>query len=202
MIPIVVCTVTGRSLPVLEASVKAYCPDVKLIVNHVQKSTFGESYNAAMESAFQSYDEIIIANDDIVLNPSSYASLVEDVATLKDQYGDKVGIVGARSDYVRPDQNIKENLPDNIFSILYVSPLFAWVPRTVFQITRFPSTNWFSDDVICMDLNNAGFKNWVSRSYVHHAGSQTIGTDNWGMYYEAIDWIEKNRPEILHRFKR
>jgi len=202
MTPILVCTVTGRSLPVLEASVKAYCSDVSLIAHHVDRSTFGQSYNTALDEAFKQYDEVIIANDDVVLTPSTYTTLLEDVAALKSEHGDKVGIVGARSDCVREAQNIKENLPEEVFSTLYVSPLFAWIPKIVFDITRFPHTNWFSDDMICMDLNYAGFTNWVSRAYVHHAGSQTVGNNTWEMYLQAIDWIEKNRPERLHRFKR
>jgi len=202
MTPILVCTVTGKSLPVLEASIKAYCPEVNLIVHHVEKSTFGQSYNMALDKAFGEYDEVIIANDDVVLTPSSYNTLLEDVAALKAEHGDKVGIVGARSDCVREAQNIKENLPEDVFPTLYVSPLFAWIHKNVFDITRFPHTNWFSDDMICMDLNYAGFTNWVSRAYVHHAGSQTVGNNTWEMYLQAIDWIEKNRPERLHRFKR
>jgi hypothetical protein len=202
MTPILVCTVTGRSLPVLEASVKAYCPDVELIVNHVERSTFGQSYNMALDEAFKKYDEVIIANDDIVLTPNSYSLLLEDVELLKKVKDLKVGMVGARSDCVREPQNIKFNIPEDKFTTLCVSPLFAWMHKSIFELTRFPHTNWFSDDMLCMDLNIAGYTNWVSRSYVHHAGSQTVGNDDWGMYFEAIDWIEKNRPEILHRFKR
>ena len=202
MIPILVCTVTGKSLPVLEASIKAYCPNVKLIAHSVERSTFGQSYNAAMEQAFRDYDEIIIANDDIVLTPSSYNLLLEDVSHLKSINNSKIGVVASRSDFVRPFQNIKNNLPDNVFPTLYVSPLFAWVSKEAFNTAKFSETNWFSDDMMCVDLNYAGFTNYVSRSYVHHAGSQTIGTDNWEMYLEAIDWIEKNRPDRLGIFKR
>ena len=75
MIPIVVCTVGSRSLSVMQTSVRTYNPDVNLMIFEGFMGNFGDDYNAAMEVAFRDYDEIIIANDDIVLTPNSYERL-------------------------------------------------------------------------------------------------------------------------------
>ena len=98
MPPIVVRSVTGKSLPVLDASVKTYCPEVSFLSAIVPRTTFGESYNNAMREAFQHHDEIIICGDDVVLTPTSYKYLMEDVENLKAIHGDKLGIVGAHTD--------------------------------------------------------------------------------------------------------
>ena len=83
MIPIVVCTTGSKSLPVLEASVKAYAPDNELIVFSGPTTTFGQAYNSAMEETFKTHDEIIIANDDVVLNPYTIPFMLEDINFLK-----------------------------------------------------------------------------------------------------------------------
>jgi len=202
MLPIVVCTVSGKCLPVLEASVKAYAPQSQLISHHVERSTFGECYNHAMAQAFKDYDEIIIANDDVVLNPNTYETLIEDVEMLKDHHGKLLGLVAACSDNVRNIQNIRYNPLDKCIRSQAVSPLFAWVSKHAFEAAQFPNTNWFSDDLMCEDLNRRGFANYASRAYVHHAGSQTVGSDIYQLYLDAINWIEINRPEYVAIFKR
>jgi hypothetical protein len=35
----------------------------------------------------------------------------------------------------------------------------------------------------------------LSRSYVHHVGSQTIGMDGNRLTQQAVPWIRKNRPK-------
>jgi hypothetical protein len=155
-----------------------------------------------MDQAFQDYDEIIIANDDIVLNPTSYSAIMEDVAELKTIHGDRLGVVAARSDYVRGVQDIKNNLNPEYFAAYSVSPLLAWISKKAFQSAKFPHTNWFSDDILCLDLRTAGFAHYVSRSYVHHAGSQTMGHNYWEEHQKAMQWIEVNRPDMVQHFRR
>jgi len=201
-IPIVVCTVDDKCLPVLKSSVKAYAPNVDLISHKVERSTFGECYNAAMSEAFKTHDEIIISNDDVVLTPTTYNTLIEDVNELKHQHGQLLGLVGACSDNVRNEQNIRYNDLTKTVKLRAISPLFAWVSKHAFQFAQFPHINWFSDDLMCEDLNISGFTHYVSRAYVHHAGSQTIGKDTHKLYLDAIKWIEINRPEYLALFKR
>ena len=202
MTPIVVCTVTGKCLPVLEASVRAYCPDIKLISHHVERTTSGQSYTWAVTEALKEYDSVIIANDDVVLNPESYRLLMEDVERLKTSHGDKLGFVAARSDCVRDTQNIKYLTNPEAFPLDLISPLFTWISKHAFDRVKFPPINWFGDDIACLDLIHAGFRNYVSRSYVHHAGSQTMGTDTRPLYLESIAWMEINRPDMVKFFKR
>jgi hypothetical protein len=44
-------------------------------------------------------------------------------------------------------------------------------------------------------LRAAGFHHYLSRSYVHHIGSQTIGLDSNRLTQQAVPWIRKNRPQ-------
>ena len=195
MIPIVVCTVGSRSLGVLQTSVKIYNPDVNLMIFEGFMGNFGDDYNAVMELAFRDYEEIIIANDDVVVNPNSYIRLVEDVEFLKNRYPRNLGIVASRSDYVRPHQSIAAGIDPNIIHCAVVSPLFAYISKEAFTKAKFPPINWFSDDVICKDLSKLGYQHFVSRSYVHHVGSQTIGFDFKKLMDAPKEWIKENRPE-------
>jgi len=189
VVPIVVCTVGSGSLSVLEASVKAYCPGVELLVSKGSKGNFGDDYNDAVNAAFEKHDEIIVANDDIVLTPSSYKTLLDDVERLKKRF--KVGWVAARSDEVRSMQAGKSN---QILAVSVVSPLFAYISKEAWE--NFPPINWYSDDVQCIDISKKGFRHFVSRAYVHHVGSSTIGQDNNKNHLAAEPWIKTNRPEL------
>ena len=206
---ILVCTVTGRCLPVLEASIKNYCPDVELLIFKTGKPSFGESYNFAMEKAFEDHDELILVSDDVVLTPTSYQYLMDDVEALKQIHGDKLGIVGAHSDSAAFRQNIRyQNGDHNKLDHHYgkwdwenqnresdiVAPIFCWISKKAFQEAQFPPTNWYSDDVICLDLNQRGFKNFISKSYVHHVGAQTVGRDFNKLSSEGFKWLCHNRP--------
>lgn len=208
MPPIIACTVNDRCTPVLRASVETYCPGVELIIYKPRLPTFGESFNYAMFMAFQEHDEIIIANDDIVLNPKSYQLLMEDVEQLRAIHGDKLGIVSAHSDSVFPIQNIrfqnngvmdryrcKWSWENEVREEPVVGPLFAWISKRAFTDAHFPPTNWYSDDVICRDLGKLGYRHFISRSYVHHVGSQTVGHDDSKNNRDAEPWIRANRPE-------
>ena len=195
MIPIVVCTVGSRSLSVMQTSVRIYNPDVNLMIFEGFMGNFGDDYNAVMELAFREYDEIIIANDDIVLTPNSYIRLVEDVQFLKNRHPRNLGFVAARADYVRPHQSIANAIDSNIIQCSVISPLFAYISKEAFAKAQFPPINWFSDDVMCKDLIKAGYQNFISRSYIHHVGSQTIGFDFQKLMDEPKEWIEKNRPD-------
>lgn len=215
MPPIVVRSVTGRSLPVLEASVKTYCPDVEFISAIVPRTTFGESYNKAMREAFKDHDEIIICGDDVVLTPTSYKYLMEDVAELKAIHGDKLGIVGAHTDSAAWRQNIRYQNGEQYeldryygkwtWETIYresdiVAPIFCWVPKKAFADVQFPHTNWFSDDIMCLDLCSLGYKNFISKSYVHHVGAQTVGQNFGELNQEALDWMVANRMDCAKKW--
>ena len=82
MPPIVVCTVNGKCLPVLAASIKAYSPGHELLVSEGPLRTFGEAYNDAMDAAFKDHDEILIANDDIVGSAGYDPDVMDDLVSL------------------------------------------------------------------------------------------------------------------------
>lgn len=197
MIPIVVSTLDPLAphVQVCQASLEAYAAkdiDLFLTVGHL--GSFGADYNEAMARAFKQYDEIIIANDDVVLNRDTVRLLMEDVAKFKEFYP-KVGFVAARSDNVRPAQSIL--MGAQVQQVRAVSPIFAWISKAAFQDAQFPPINWFSDDVMCEDLNKLGYAHFVSRAYVHHAGSMTIGHSNGQHIEDALPWLRENRPEYL-----
>lgn len=199
---IVVCSCGSPSLAVMEASVRTYNPEVELVVHHVERSTFGESYNKAMEEAFQDSEEIIIANDDIVVLPNSVSVLLEDVQAIKNHGVEKIGLVASITDNAKMHQSIQFIPADKriIKSTNMVMPIFAWISREAFREVQFPPLNWFSDDVMCEDLMERGYTHFLSRSYVHHVGSTTIGRDEDKHFNEALPWLTKNRPHHLKRW--
>ena len=71
------------------------------------------------------------------------------------------------------------------------------ISKEAFKEAQFPPINWYSDDVICKDLNALGYRHFISRAYVHHAGSQSIGKDVMKQLEEAKPWIQENRPEYF-----
>lgn len=223
---IVICSTINTGLKVLLSSLEAYCPYIPVYLSskNVEDSkfvhtwmynaatNFGDAYNAAMDKAFSDgYKEIIIANDDVVITPTTYLKLEEDVRLLKRNF-ENVGFVGARSDYVLWHQNIRSYCAnDNVIGVKYesedhiketgvIAPIFAYISKQAFETARFPSTNWYSDNIICDDLSKAGFKHFVSRAYVHHAGSQTVGTNFQKCHEEPREWIRTNRPDVYSNY--
>jgi hypothetical protein len=77
-----------------------------------------------------------------------------------------------------------------------IAPIFATITREAWKVAKFPSTNWYSDNIICHDLQEAGFRHFVSRAYVHHAGSQTVGMDYKKCHEEPREWIKAHRPDM------
>ena len=135
MSAIIVCTVGSKSLNVLRSSVETYAPDFPLHVYSGPTTTFGEAYNAAMEEAFRTNDEIIIANDDVVLTPTTLSTLLNDVRYIKENFPNKIGFVAALSDYIRYSQSIKtpDNANPTVKTISLISPVFAWINKEAFE---------------------------------------------------------------------
>jgi hypothetical protein len=230
---IVICSVSNPGITILLESIRVYAPEMPVYLSansldlwHKAKSilpnlvwrpndatNFGDAYNATTDYAFDHgrYDSVILSNDDVVLNPSTINLLREDSEILESN-GINLGFLGARSDYVLPDQNIRFPVEEDwrvglrwaseakIKETEVIAPIFATVSREAWQTAKFPSTNWYSDNIICHDLQKAGFRHFVSRAYVHHAGSQTVGTDFSKCHEEPREWIKANRPDIYEAF--
>lgn len=217
-VPIVIATKTAKCLPVLLASIDQYVPDDVIIfvsgsnlkANRHKTinlsnvfNNFGDSYNYVVNYAFARFDDVIVANDDIVLTPTSYSLLMEDVELLP---GD-TGWVSAKSDYVRGYQNIREFKEregirymeeGKIIPTDIISPLFAYIHKD--KWVDYKPINWYSDDIQCLEIKANGYQNYVSRSYVHHVGSQTIGMDHTKNHLEAEAWIKENMPELHQKW--
>ena len=226
MTPICVCSTTNsRGLELFFKSMQLYLPEgvliylasrqkpflsplpYKWISNHYQ--SFGEAYNACMKEAFlDGHQEVIIANDDIVLDPTSYDLLVTDRILLK-QKGVKVGFLGARTNMSSLQMNIRNRLPDDqwngmkwlseeaMVQVPWIAPIFASVGIDGWP--GFPPLNWYSDNVASYDMEQDGFKHFLSRSYVHHACSQTINRGaeaDRKNHLDAEPWLKANRPEL------
>lgn len=223
---IVICTVNNPGLTILLESIKVYAPNIPIYLstNNIEQcsndaitfpntgKTFGEAYNIAIDKAFKGgWQSVIVCNDDVVLTPSSFKLMKEDWDRLV-RSEVKLGFVGARSDYVLPEQNIRfpmEN--DSIIALKYASesyvkqvgviaPIFASLSKQAWQDARFPHTNWYSDNIMCDDLSKKGYHHFVSRSYVHHAGSQTVGVDFAKCHEEPREWIKANRPDVYEDY--
>jgi hypothetical protein len=217
-VPIVIATKTAKCLPVLLSSIDQYVPldvtvflsgsDLKLprhrtinIKNH--GNNFGDSYNEVVHCAYSMFDDVIVANDDIVLTPSSYELLMADVELLPGN----TAWVSAKSDYVRGYQNIREFKQrqgiryveeGKIIPTDIISPLFGYIHKD--KWVDYKPINWYSDDIQCLEIRTNGFKNYVSRSYIHHVGSQTIGMDHQKNDQEAKEWIKNNMPELYEQW--
>jgi len=228
LIPICIATVHGKGLPVLLESIKQYAPEafvylrgpesviskmenlanVRIMVGEARN--FGDDYNEIIDDALKYHTACIVCNDDVVLTPTSYAKLLEDVSTIR-ELEPSVGWVAARCDASRAVQNIRFNRENEkidmmkfhaenyIFPTDVVSPIFAYVSRDAWNHGRFGPLNWYSDDVSCLDMSAKGYSHYVSRSYVHHVGSQTIGLDAQKLVIEALPWVKENRPQYGKR---
>ena len=220
--PIVIATVKGHGLAVLLESIRQYAPECPVYLRgpesvierfdvdyklYGQPRNFGEDYNDIIEMALKDWSSCIVANDDIVLTPTSVKVLMEDVAIVRTMNSIKPGWVAARCDAARPIQNVrigKEGekikgfrFPSESYITMsqVVSPIFAWISSDAFEEAKFPPLNWYSDDVHCMDLVQKGYGHYVSASYVHHIGSNTIGFNAQKLHEDALPWLRENRPE-------
>jgi len=218
-VPIVIATKTAKCLPVLFASIDQYVPlEVEVIVSGSDLrlprhktinlpnygKSFGESYNYVVNYAFTKHDHVIVANDDIVVNPDSYTRLVDDYINLLDA---DIGWMSARSDYARGEQNIRiwsqlngirSVEEEQIVETDVISPLFALISKM--RWIDYPPINWYSDDIQCLKMRYAGARHFVSTSYVHHVGSSTIGMDHKKNNAEAMEWMKDNEPEFYEFF--
>ena len=215
---IAIATTEGKCLPVLAASVTFYVPqDVTVFlagsdiifprhrtVNMPNDATnFGDAYNAVVKRAFEEVDEVVVCNDDIVFNPTTWKLLGEDVAFLRDK-SIPLGWASARSDYARGLQNIRLGQgkmewfryeTENLINITdVIAPICSYISKEAW--VDFPPINWYSDDVQCLDIQKKGFQHAISRAYVHHVGSQTCGFNAKELIQSAQPWIKANRPEL------
>jgi hypothetical protein len=219
---LVICTKGGAHLAVLLQSIRAYVPlDVEVFLSGSfdklfthktvtlpnDANNFGDAYNFAINYAFRSHDSLVIANDDIVLTPYSWDTLMQDVDSLSNE---NLGWVAARSDYARGWQNIRFKFPgdengslshysENLtLEVPVIAPIFGYINKEAW--INFPPINWYSDDVQCYDMSKKGYKHYISRSYVHHVGSQSVGADFVHCNLEGLEWCREHRPDFIENW--
>lgn len=190
-------------------SLRQYVPlDVQIYQTIADKS-FGENYNTVVaEMMAAGHKSFAIANDDIVLTPSTWRLMQEDWDSLHD-HNLKPGIMATRCDYVRMGpQNVRflygGDTPRNhwesrLIETTVISPIIAIYSADAW--VDFLPINWFSDDVQCHDIRKNGNTIWVSRAYCHHVGSQTMTVDTYqAEEKKTLDWFANNRPDLLSLF--
>lgn len=218
MSAIVIATKNAKCLPVLAASITMYLPDFftvyisgsgiilpkhRTISGENTADNFGDAYNNVVHQAFaDGHQDLIVCNDDVVLTPYTWPTMVEDLKIIPEKGR---CWVAARSDYARGMQNIRfrhegdrdairHASEDSIIEVDVIAPIFAHITKDAW--INFPPLNWFSDDIQCIDMQAGGGKHYISRSYVHHVGSQTCGPDFRKCVEDAKPWIQANRPEL------
>ena len=158
--------------------------------------TFGESYNTAVDTTFSDgYDSVVIANDDVVLTPTTWKLMMEDVKDLKNN---KIGWLGIRSDFARKQQNYAIMQSDKYAPTDIISPYLGWISREAWEYGRFPPINYWSDDISSIQLAEAGYQNYVSSGYAHHVGAQTCKENAEKHIQESISWIKQNRHDLYN----
>ncbi len=152
-------------------------------------------------------DEVLlIVNDDTVFTPDTIKDLQEDLQVIE---GDDPnwGLVGLRSNYSAGAQNIRTPIGklegikyDTENSILRVDTVFgvAFLLRkkvTEFITDDWTKIQWYGDNLLSYDAKMKGFTAYVSRSYIHHHGSQS-GKDYPKYDKEGREWLRENRPDF------
>lgn len=219
-VPIVICSKKNSDhLQILLKSVESYvknpevylCCDEKVdsavikqqIAN--KQETAGGAFDVALRHVFKDYNRAILINDDAVLCPNSYKLLTEDWQRLKKE---NVGILSARSDYCLPSHNIRFPAQNDrvnglrwasesdVKRVENVAPIFCIIDRDAYTKSGgFPPTNWYSDNVLCEEIKKQGYTVYVSRSYVHHLGEQTEGSNHAVLHKEAMERLKGTRWE-------
>lgn len=176
--------------------------------------TGSEAWNWCASQTEAEY--LLILGDDNVLHPDTLRLFLEDYLQLSAVVPrEKIGFLGARSNYVKGPQNIRcPNGSPQLTSIQYategsivevpmVVPVAALIRHEVFDVVGgFPPTNWFADDLMSWDLGQAGYRHFVSRAYVHHVGQRATGQGKGSdvLWQEGVAWLRQNRPDFAARF--
>ncbi len=160
-------------------------------------------------------DDFVLVSDDVVLLPDTLVKLFEDAALLRGN-GYQVGMLACRSNFAPGAQNIRAANGGNwsgevdgydsertVLIAERVSPFCAFMTRAAALAAPAADVEWYSDDIACFDLHKAGYTNAISRAYVHHIGmrssagkAQQLPAQMQRLNTEALEWIQKNRPDF------
>ena len=192
-----------KDIPVFLSGCKMIFPRHRTILMDNDTTNFGDAYNKVCKAAFEEVDEIVVCNDDIVFTPTTWQMLGEDVSRLKSE-NIPLGWVASRSDYARGPQNIRIGngkmswfrweSEQQILEVDVIAPICGVVSKEAW--IDFKPLNWYSDDLQCLEMQEAGKRHFVSRAYVHHVGSATCGFDAKNLIESAKPVIKEHRPDL------
>jgi len=181
------------TVPIVVAWQGPAAPDIPadLLVEQPDScATFGAAYQFA--AGLTDSPLLLVCNDDIVACPDSVDLLVTDYQVAADV--GPVGFVAASANYARPSQQrlrpLERPKPARV-----VSPFFAVVERAALP-ERWPDCNWYSDDIMCVDMAAAGRTHWLSRAIVHHIGERSTGRDHGALDRDGRKWVLEHRPDL------
>ena len=223
MTPIGICSKNEKCLPVLLKSIELYVPeDIEIFITSPNKQslpnhkvhhfvhtyeTSGAAHNFMAHKIFETHDNFVSIDDDVVLNPSTYSVLIDDVNQLKSM-GIKIGMVAGRTNYAKGFQNIRKGegklssleyeSEKLIVETDYLAGIVAWCQKSTW--IDIAPIDWFSDDLQCNELIKKDCRLFISRAYFHHVGSQTFGTDFAKCKENSEDWLRDNRPDMHKKY--
>lgn len=213
-------------LTVLMTSLNVYAPKIPVTIAYkgTRPRVFGADLIEQPESAKHfghacrflidatEDEELVFLNDDTVIMPDTLELLAADVAAIEGQIGNRVGLVGLRSNFVAGFQNIRVPLPTDRGlqrlrfpserQVLEAKEIFGigfFVRRSVLgQLTKdWTELHWYSDNLLSFDVARRGYRSFISRGYIHHIGSRSGGEEKWEQWdQEAKAWIMANRPDF------
>lgn len=189
------------------------------ICQYEYKATnYGDAYNYVVKRAFEKHDNIIVCNDDIVFCPDTFDKLQEDYnIAIKENGIENVGWIGCLTNYAIGYQNIRRNMmleenqePETlnhiqnkreycIVEVNFIAPICAAINKMSW-IDYLP-INYFSDNLQCFEMSAQGKKHFISTSYVHHAGSQSIGSGK-DEYEKAMNILMADYPQYYQMLKK
>lgn len=232
-------TLGGDDLPVALAALDAYLPDEvyllcsapdeptnsplerleRLVLHHgwppdecvIEQvnatRTGGEAWDQLIRTATTPW--VILTADDVVITPGTVETMVREANELH-AHGRRVGMIGARSNYVKGRQNIRfryldeldliapMRLPNEDHTSLLPAgetcvPICALVNRqAALEVGGMPHGNWFSDDLFSWRLRRARWDLFVSTAYVHHLGERATGErEHDRLLNEGLHWLAK-----------
>lgn len=144
---------------------------------------------------------LVLANDDLVVGPGWFETIFEEWDFLSRQM-QRPGIIGASSNYVSGKQSrctaLRGNVP--VLSTKIVISFFALTRADIMaQVGGYAPVHNGSDIGMAYCLRRAQFNSFVSRAFVHHFGSQSLGPQTPDAYSADIAkgnaWLDAKYPD-------
>lgn len=132
---------------------------------------------------------LVLANDDLVVGPGWFETMFEEWDYLS-RAMQRPGIIGASSNYVSGKQSrctaLRPNVP--VLSTKIVISFFALTRADIMaQVGGYAPVQNGSDVGMAYNLAKAGFNSFVSRAFVQHFGSQSLGPQTPDAYRADIE---------------